>query len=196
MKRKPKNPITKIRTGKGDGGQTYFKGEMLWKDSPIIEFLGSLDTACSAIGKIKFDEDMYIDWRLSELNPTSLRNDILHKSQVILFDIGGLVYTETNNTFKDNIKRLSEYVNHVSDYMEKIFKKAQFPELNGFIIPNPYNADIMFARALVREAERCAVYADCLWAVPALNVMSDYLFLVAWFLGGYTQWTGFNKGEV
>ena len=192
MKRKPNNPITKIRTGTGDFGMTSFKGEMLWKDVPIIEFLGELDEACSAIGKIKFDETMYAELKVEGLK----ENNILYKSQVILFDIGGLAHTD-NAKFNDNIKLLSDYVAFVSEYMEKVLNIVQFPELKGFIIPDPYNADINLARAIVRRAERCAVYANCLWAIPALNCMSDLLFLFAWFLGGYKQWTGFNKkGEI
>lgn len=191
MKRKPNNPITKIRTGTGDFGMTSFKGEMLWKDAPIIEFLGELDEACSAIGKIKFDETMYSELKLDGVNQ---ENNILYKSQAVLFDIGGLAHTD-NTKFNNNIKILSDYEKYISEYMEKVLETVQFPELSGFIIPNHYNADIMLARAIVRRAERVAVYADCLWAIPALNCMSDVLFMFSWFLGGYNQWTGFTKTE-
>lgn len=92
--------------------------------------------------------------------------------------------------------RLDEYVVKVENYIDDYIKNNHLVELNGFIIPVNYNADIMIARTVIRRTERSAVVSDLNWAVPALNCMGDYLFLYAWIRsGGSQQWTGFEKNK-
>ena len=193
MSRKPKNPITKIRTKNGDGGKTFFKGEMIWKNDPVIEFLGNLDEACSTLSSITFNENMHDDWRMLRKNNHSIDSEtFLHKSKIILFIIGGLVYTDSA-TFKNNIHLLDNYVEEVTEYMALFLAKVPLQELKGFIVPSKINSEVMVSRSVLRRTERSAVTANCLWAVPALNTMSDFLFLISWYLGVGYQWTGFEK---
>jgi len=189
MKRKPKNPITKIRTCVGDGGKSFFKGEMIWKNNPVIEFLGELDEACSSIGKIYIEN---IDWHCKGANIISKLNENIEYSKKTIFNVGGLCYTNSE-TFDSNIHLLSDYVKTISEYMEEFIEKVELPELTGFIIPSKENGDVMLARAILRRCERSCVTADCLWAIPTLNCMSDFLFLVAWLQDGSKQWVGIGK---
>lgn len=188
MKRKPKNPITKIRTGAGDLGKTFFKGEIIWKNTPEIIFLGDLDLACSALGKIYFDETLYDGWRV----PNNPQLSYLKYSQKILFTIGGLCYTNLE-TFENNVIILDEYVKNVSEYMEFILANNNFIKLEGFIIPDKINADAMIARSLIRKCEISALNCISNWSIPALNAMSDYVFAVAWAQSVGEQWRGFKK---
>ncbi len=188
MKRKPNNPINSVRTGTGDSGKTFYKGEMVWKNSPEIIFLGDIDLACSAIGKIDFDETLYENWR----DTNNSRLSYIKYSQKMLFTIGGLVYTNVES-FEKNIHILDEYVENVSKYMEYILDNNTFINLEGFIIPDKINSDAMIARSLIRKCEISAINCGSIWAIPALNAMSDYIFAVGWAQSVEEQWTGFNN---
>lgn len=191
IKRKPRNPITKIRSGHGDSGTTFFQGEMIWKNSPVIEFLGGIDEACAALSKIDFDETLYSEWRVGD--SVKLESEtFMHKSKVILFDIGGLVYTN-KKTFDKHIHLLDDYVKYTSEYMKHILEQATFTKLDGFIVPTKVNSDAMWARSVIRKCEGLAVTANFLWAIPSLNIMSDFVFMVSWYQGVDYQWTGFTE---
>lgn len=180
MARKPKNPITKIRTKNGDGGFTYFGGGNISKSESILDFVGNIDESCAFLGK---------------LNDEGLCDDIIKNSLVILFEMGAMVHS--SDALSKYKYRLDDYVVKVENYIDDYIKNNHLVELNGFIIPVNYNADIMIARTVIRRTERSAVVSDLNWAVPVLNCMSDLLFLVAW---GKTdihtkQWSGFEKND-
>ena len=179
MKKKPTNPITKIRTGTGDKGTTYLRHPDLPKSDSLVDFVGDLDEANSAIAM-----------SVTQVQHNGMADD-LFTCQRALFDIGAGVHTTDDMTFEKVSVYLSRFVSLMEYQMECIRADNEFVELNGFIYPTCDNATIMFARAVVRRAERSAVKADCGWAVPALNVMSDYLFLVSWYHSDDAdQWCG------
>lgn len=179
MKRKPENPITKIRTGTGDSGRTNFQGCNISKDDPILEFVGDLDEACSSIACIRF-------------LISSPFEKYLKRSIVLLFEIGAMAHSKA--AYEKHHNRLNDYVIDVETFMEEYIAENELTPLKGFIIPDVFNANIMVARAIVRRAERSAVSGKYNWAVPAINILSDFLFLVAWSRSTFSdQWTGFNN---
>lgn len=170
MSRKPKNPITKVHTGFGNKGETSFQGFIVKKDNELIEFVGDLDEACAFLGKL-------------ELNGMEFY-------QRILFEIGAMTHSITAlDSYKSN---LDAYTKTVIEYINKIITEDKLPALSGFIIPTKLNADTMIARAIIRRVERRAVRAELNWAIPFLNALSDYLFVLAWRQDCSNQWTGFN----
>ena len=173
QKRKPKIPLKKIRTSVGDGGETFFQGEMMPKDHALIDFVGDLDEACAFLGK--------------------LNTPGIDKYQTILFELGAM--THSSNALTEFNENLKAYTATIAAHIETAIKKEGLEELRGFIIPTSVNADAMIARAIIRRAERSAVRAGLDWAIPLLNVFSDYLFVISWKLDASSQWTGFNPEE-
>ena len=169
MKRKPKNPITSVRTGMGNSGNTFFRGGMMSKDHELIEFVGAIDEACAFLGK--------------------LNSPGIDKYQTMLFELGAMTHSE--NALNDFGENLKTYVTTIASHIENAIKNEGLEELRGFIIPTPVNADAMIARAVIRRAERSAVRAGLTWAIPLLNAFSDYLFVISWKLDATNQWTGF-----
>lgn len=193
MKRKPKNPITKIRTGTGDAGTTHLRNPGVYKDSGIVELVGDLDEASAALGSVEIDRSV-ISCETVDLQINM--NNMLEKTRVALFQIGAMVHSEAAQN--EHISLLEKYVDTVETSVSAVTRMSQDQSLmiplEGFIIPNSSNASEMMARAIVRRAERSAVRAQCMWAVPALNVMSDLLFLIAWYNSKNTsQWCGFGS---
>lgn len=176
MKHKPGQVITKIRTGRGDNGYTIFDGYNLNKDDPRIIFLGDLDEANACLGKINILHDI---------------TNIQVLSQKVLFKIGAMVHS---SAARDKyITELDTYVSTVTNYIEQYLQENTLVKLKGFIIPTIWNADSMIARSVIRRAERSAVTAECLWAVPSLNCMSDLVFLICWIQDANKQWCGFEE---
>jgi len=88
--------------------------------------------------------------------------------------------------------RLEEYVTEISDLLEEGIEMEYVEDLEGFIIPNEENADLMLARAVIRRCERRAIAANQLEFVPFLNALSDFIFFIVWESSHYfEQWKGF-----
>lgn len=182
IKRKPRNPISVIRTGNGDSGSTFFKNQLYWKTDPQDQFVGDLDEACAFLGQVQsldFDAPGF--------------TKMLNRSQEVLFEIGTMTHSE--EALSNHLRNLENYVASLSSFMNNFLAEVDLPELHGFIIPTPQNSTARIARAVIRRAERSAVKANCMWAVPALNIMSDFLFLVSWYQDSSKQWVGFNKSD-
>ena len=192
MKRKPKNPIHKIRTGTGDTGTTYLQTPGVSKSAPVVQFVGDLDEANASLGNVAIDRSSI---SCDTIDMLLQLKEMLAQSQTILFEIGAMVHsTDAREQYENN---LSEYVTSVSAGIQKVIEMAvetsSLKPLEGFIVPNQSNAAEMLSRAVIRRAERSAINADCLWAVPALNTMSDLLFLIAWHnTAPMEQWSGFK----
>lgn len=181
-KRKPSQPITKIRTKFGDGGRTSFRGLTLKKDDKLLEFVGKLDSACADIGQI------------CVIPESTDFHKMLIRSMEVLFEIGAMTHSPIKG-FQDNIANLDQYVLDVEQMIEKYIEENYLVPLRGFIFPEPHTANFHRARASVRSAERAAVHSDQIFAVPSLNVMSDLIFLVAWSKCDIhtKQWAGFSE---
>lgn len=193
MKRKPKNPISKVRTGTGDMGLTYLKTPDVSKASDLVNFVGDLDEATASLALVKVDRTAVtcetVDVQIAMKN-------LLQISKEILFQIGAMVHNPTLVDKYHNL--LDDYVSEVTSFTEVVSNNTNFVELfqplEGFIVPNERNAHEMMSRAIVRRAERSAVKSDRMWAVPALNAMSDLLFMIAWHNSPpFEQWVGFEN---
>ena len=82
MKKKPTTPITKIRTGTGDKGTTYLRHPDLPKSDSLVDFVGDLDEANSAISMA-----------VAQVGHNGMADD-LFSCQHALFDIGAGVHTQ------------------------------------------------------------------------------------------------------
>lgn len=146
-----------IYTKKGDKGKTSLVGfkKSVRKDNPIICALGSLDEANSYLGiaKLDFKRKVGVYKKLEEI-----QKDLMTISSVV---VGAKL------TFPK--KRTGEIEKEI-DIIEK-----RLPPLKHFIIPEGH---LMYARALVRKAEREVVRLKRMppEILKYLNRLSDYLF--------------------
>lgn len=152
--------LTKIYTKTGDEGLTAIaNNQRIYKNSPIIEAIGAVDEANSAIGMA-----------------TEFHNDIIDRVQNKLFDLGAdlsgsnkIKITEEDITYLENV--LDDY----NEYLEP---------LNSFVLPT---GPLHNARTIVRRAERAVWTAinvhedmEINKNIPIyLNRLSDLLFVMA-----------------
>jgi cob(I)alamin adenosyltransferase len=188
MKRKPQKVLTKIRTGSGDSGTTFLKNPMISKADVLVNFVGDLDEACACMGKatpsFDFGSGVERDFQLQLAKS-------FEKYQLALFEVGAMVHSESAK--EQHIHKLQFYIDEISELIQEAIDNDFVEPLDGFIIPNEENADIMIARAVVRRCERSAVAANQLEFVPFLNALSDFLFLLVWESSHYfEQWKGFD----
>ncbi len=160
--------MARIYTRTGDDGFTYcfLLGRRVPKDHPLIEFMGALDEANSAVGlAASLVEDEEVAGFLREL-------------QRILFNVGFHL---------SGARRLDE---SVVEWLERSTDKfMEGFEFRGFILPGgtPGSAAIHLARSMVRRAERRLVAAmrehgfegRASIALKVLNRASDALFAAA-----------------
>ena len=164
-----KNRLTKIYTRTGDEGLTSIGGnEQVYKTSPLIEAIGSVDEANSAIGMME-------------------RNDIVETIQQDLFDLGAEL--AGSKTIKITPERITWLENVIDDYNEYL------GPLTSFILPT---GPIHNARAVVRRAERGVWMAIAIHEtndeikisreIPKyLNRLSDLLFVMARYYSKDTE---------
>lgn len=152
--------LTKIYTKTGDKGLTAIaNNQRIYKNSPIIEAIGAVDEANSAIGMA-----------------TEFHNDIIDRVQNKLFDLGAdlsgsnkIKITEEDITYLENV--LDDY----NEYLEP---------LDSFVLPT---GPLHNARTIVRRAERAVWTAinvhedmEINKNIPIyLNRLSDLLFVMA-----------------
>ena len=161
------NRLTKIYTRTGDDGTTSIGGnERVPKSSVLIEAIGTVDEANSAIGMVD-------------------RNDIIDRVQQDLFDLGAeLAGSKTIKIKKDRINWLEDVIDDYNEYLEP---------LTSFILPTgPFHN----ARAVVRRAERSVwiaieIHTDITISelIPRyLNRLSDLLFVMARYYNKEKLW--------
>ena len=146
--------LTRIYTKTGDDGKTSTAtNERIDKSSDLIEAIGAVDEANSAIGMA-----------------TEFHNDIIDRIQNDLFDLGAelsgaptIVISEARITYLENI---------IDDYNEHL------EPLNSFVLPT---GAIHNARTVVRRAERQVWKIEGINPNIAkyLNRLSDLLFVMA-----------------
>ena len=149
--------LTKIYTKTGDQGFTDLANKQrTLKTDPVIEAIGAVDEANSAIGMA-----------------TECYNDILEKVQNDLFNLGAEL--AGSNKIKITQERIDWLENVTDDYNEYL------EPLRSFVLPT---GPLHNARAVVRRAERRVwqvkndqVLSDL---IPKyLNRLSDLLFVMA-----------------
>ena len=190
MKRKPNTPITTVRTGTGDAGTTFLRTPGISKSDPIVDFVGDLDEACAALGRVEIGFDF---GSVEECNIQHNLSKLFSKTIVLMFEIGAMVHS---STAKDMYleETIETYCSDVESVIDKMIEKDLLDPLEGFIIPNQENGDLFLARAIVRRCERSAIKAGEMDFVKLLNVASDFLFVLSWYTTHYyEQWTGFSK---
>lgn len=161
------NRLTQIYTRTGDDGTTSIGGnERVSKSSALIDAIGTVDEANSAIGMV-------------------YRNDIIDRIQQDLFDLGAeLAGSKTIKIKKERINWLEDVIDDYNQYLEP---------LTSFILPTgPFHS----ARAIVRRAERSVwvamdMHKDITISelIPRyLNRLSDLLFVMARYFNKEKLW--------
>jgi cob(I)alamin adenosyltransferase len=146
--------LTRIYTKTGDDGKTSTaNNERIDKSSNLIEAIGAVDEANSAIGMA-----------------TEYSNDIIDKIQNDLFDLGAeLAGAPTIIISEDRIIYLENIIDDYNEYLEP---------LHSFVLPT---GPLHNARTIVRRAEREVWKIDGINVnIPKyLNRLSDLLFVMA-----------------
>lgn len=159
-----------ITTKKGDWGDSLSAFGLLPKDHVFFEVVGDLDEAQATIGLLNQWLD---DGSFSSIKRT------LHHVMIQLSTVAGDLYQVKAHRF---------HTLEQTDILEKEMTVIEnnLPPLKGFILPVGHRAATQahLARAIVRRAERhyVTLSRDLRFeaeALPFLNRLSDYLFLIA-----------------
>jgi cob(I)alamin adenosyltransferase len=154
--------LTRIYTKTGDDGTTGIaNNERVYKISPLIEAIGAVDEANSAIG-------MSVEYY----------NDIIERIQNDLFDLGAeLAGSDKFKITDDRIEYLEKVIDDYNEFLEP---------LRSFVLPT---GSLHNARTVVRRAERAVWMAIAIHNendvqisknIPKyLNRLSDLLFVMA-----------------
>ena len=146
--------LTRIYTKTGDDGKTSTAtNERIDKSSDLIEAIGAVDEANSAIGMA-----------------TDFHNDIINRIQSDLFDLGAeLSGAPTITISEERITHLENIIDDYNQYLEP---------LHSFVLPT---GALHNARTVVRRAERQVWKIEGINANIAkyLNRLSDLLFVMA-----------------
>ena len=146
--------LTRIYTKTGDDGKTSTAtNERIDKSSSLIEAIGAVDEANSAIGMA-----------------TEYYNDIIDRIQSDLFDLGAELSGAPTITISED--RITHLENIIDDYNEHL------EPLHSFVLPP---GPLHNARTIVRRAEREVWKVEGLNINIAkyLNRLSDLLFVMA-----------------
>jgi cob(I)alamin adenosyltransferase len=169
-----------IYTKKGDKKETSIfskkggKAMRLSKADPLIEAIGAIDEANSYLGIIVSK----LKTQKSKVK-TKTQKLKLEEIQRNLFTIGAVLAGANVEIKKGSTKELEKEI----DRMGK-----ELPKLTKFILPggSVISAHLMYARALVRKAERRVVFLTQKSKLKSqnsileyMNRLSDYLFVQA-----------------
>jgi cob(I)alamin adenosyltransferase len=165
--------LDKIYTRGGDKGQTSLvSGERVSKSHPLMQAIGSVDEANSALGIVRFKAKDKLEELIS-----NLQND--------LFDLGADIATPySKDEPKGRSLRITEaQTQKIEQEIDHINENLQ--PLTSFILPGGSEASsvLHLARAISRRAERDLISAVEIMdinpeAVKYLNRLSDLLFVL------------------
>lgn len=163
--------LNRIYTRTGDGGTTgLVDGSRVAKDTAIVQAMGDVDEANSAIGVA-----------IAALGAGSHAGTLL-TIQNDLFDLGADLATPPGidgalRILPNQVARLEVAIDRVNDALSP---------LTSFVLPGGSGAAaaLHLARAIVRRAERSAVAASHVaelngQVLAYLNRLSDFLFVLA-----------------
>ncbi|MGB6838974.1 MAG: cob(I)yrinic acid a,c-diamide adenosyltransferase [Microgenomates group bacterium] len=154
-----------IYTKRGDRGRTNsYSLKKLAKNSLKIQAIGAVDEVNSFLGVISSNNGLKL-------------GGILKEVQKDLFAIGSILAGARLRFYATKTRKLEKQI----DELEKIL-----PPLKNFILPRGTlaGAQLHFARALARRAERAVVFLSKEEKVKSqiltyLNRLSDFLFMLA-----------------
>ena len=160
-----------IYTKKGDKGLTSTlssKGRQIRKDTPLISTIGAIDEANSYIG---------VCLSLLDKKKFAIESKLLLEAQRTLFTIGASLAGSNVSIKRKDVKMYEDYIDK---------KEAELPVLANFILPggSELSANLMYARSLIRKAEREVVKLSRKKEVRPevfrfLNRLSDAFFMIA-----------------
>lgn len=170
----------KIYTRTGDGGATsLFSNDRVPKNHPLIEAIGAVDEANSAVGlalSLLPEQEKFKETRSQ-----------LETVQHALFDVGAALATPRNCLEKKKLEKTrfdSDAIEKLENWIDGI--DAELPPLKFFILPggHPAGAALHLSRGIVRRAERLVVplyeqESVTQGVLVYLNRLSDYLFMVS-----------------
>ncbi|GAA4823298.1 cob(I)yrinic acid a,c-diamide adenosyltransferase [Sphingosinicella ginsenosidimutans] len=177
--------LNKIYTRTGDAGQTgLVDGSRVAKDDPRMAAIGDVDEANCAIGLA-----------VAALADPEAKA-MLSRIQNELFDLGADLATP-GETFEPDEMKLRIVAPQIERLEREIDRmNGDIEPLRSFILPGGANgaAELHFARAVVRRAERTAVAAAREVALNPLalvylNRLSDHLFVAA-------RWIARDAGDI
>lgn len=163
-----------VYTRTGDKGKTsLYQGKRVWKSSPRIEAIGSVDELNSLVGVV-----------LAQIKSSKfgVQSSELVRIQNDLFEIGAKLANPSS--------KLINLENRVKDF-EKIIDEltGKLPQLNNFILPGGSltGSHLHLARTVSRRAERRIVELSQQEKVQPeiityINRLSDLLFMFARYI--------------
>lgn len=177
-----------LYTKKGDGGKTSIlrknrgKSIRLSKASPLIDAIGTIDEANSYLGVVA--SNFKLKYLKRGLKDAIIKIEEIQKS---LFTVGSIIAGSEIPTNNLDVIKLEEEIDKIENAL---------PKLEKFILPggNLISAQLMFARTLIRRAERKIVFLNNRSKIKSyriifmyINRLSDYLFVLA-------RWVNFKAG--
>ncbi len=153
-----------ITTKTGDDGQSRWQGQVVAKNSALLECVGTIDELQSYLGLLKFQAKKY--------------QELLHQIQISLWSISGeLAYNTNYPNIQADITSLENFIHRY---------EPTLPALKNFLIPgdNPTEALAHVCRTVARRAERTLVTLSQTQKTNSdflvyLNRLSDLLFILA-----------------
>lgn len=175
--------VTKVYTRQGDHGMTRLVGNQeVDKSSQRIEAYGTVDELNSMIGFVR----ALLERGESGLSSNDLKwtSSELQTIQNLLFVLGGDLATLVTDRWKDMPLISEDHVQQLEKRLDAM--NADLPPLEEFILPGgpAPSAALHAARTICRRAEREVVRLGKIeaineMAIPFLNRLSDYLFVMA-----------------
>lgn len=182
--------ITRVYTRTGDDGSTgLVGGARVAKDSQRVESYGAIDELNAVVGLAR----VYNEERLSAGPAHARLDEILHRIQQELFDLGSELATPNGSTY-DGMKRIGKAdVDAVEALIDECQEKLE--PLKSFVLPGGgrIGAQLHQCRTVCRRAEReiCRLSRTETvneWLLKYVNRLSDLFFVLA-------RWVAKNTGE-
>jgi cob(I)alamin adenosyltransferase len=185
--------ITKVHTGKGDGGQTDLaSGERVSKADVRVNFYGTIDELNAVIGLVRAElerVDTHHEDGGARATVRTVKRAVIPKLSLIqqeLFDVGGECAFLPNQVPESMAIIGQEQADRLCAEMDAWTENLE--PLESFILPtgSPLIATMHLARTITRRTERCAMQLreqegdDAVRdiVVAYLNRLSDWLFVV------------------
>ncbi|MDP7329107.1 MAG: cob(I)yrinic acid a,c-diamide adenosyltransferase [Candidatus Thalassarchaeaceae archaeon] len=205
--------ITKVHTGKGDGGQTDLaSGERVSKADVRVNFYGTIDELNAVIGLVRAElerVDTHHEDGGARATVRTVKRAVIPKLSLIqqeLFDVGGECAFLPNQVPESMAIIGQEQADRLCAEMDAWTENLE--PLESFILPtgSPVISTMHLARTITRRTERCAMQLreqegdDAVRdiVVAYLNRLSDWLFVairwIAMILGeDETLWVPLGK---